>query len=155
MTIKALFSTTLIGLGLTLGACSKAEAPTAKAPQAPTEMVKDAMTQTPVNAVLIYADWCGSCKVLDPKITALMPEFADKGVTLVTLDYTDKDAEAFYAQADAAGVGTAVRAHLGDSVKTGQLLLIKDGADTTSAVIKKTHTQEQIASEFMTALGQG
>ncbi|MEM8937221.1 MAG: thioredoxin family protein, partial [Pseudomonadota bacterium] len=41
-----------------------------------------------VLAVLSYADWCGNCKVLDPKIKAAQAANAFDGVEFVTLDYT-------------------------------------------------------------------
>tara|TARA_R110001632_G_scaffold34398_2_gene87619 strand:- start:1033 stop:1467 length:435 start_codon:yes stop_codon:yes gene_type:complete len=78
----------------------------------------------PVAAVLVFAEWCPSCKVLDPKVEAARTMLEDDAASFVVLDYTDRDADAFFAQADAAGVGEPVRALFADGVKTGQLLLI-------------------------------
>jgi len=82
------------------------------------------MVDTKTKAVLIYADWCGSCKVLDPAVKKVQSMGTVPGVEFVVLDYTDKDAANFYAQAEAAGVNTAIRDYLGDTVKTGQLLFV-------------------------------
>jgi len=88
-------------------------------------------------AVLVYADWCGSCKVLDPKIEKVKSMGKIPGVEFVVLDYTAKDADAFYADAKAAGVEAALRAHLDGTIKTGQLLLIDIDDQTVRGTVKK------------------
>ena len=75
-------------------------------------------------AVLSYADWCASCQVLDPKLEEVRANAPIEGVRYVTLDYTDRVAEDYFAQADDAGVGDVVRAHFANGVRTGMLLLI-------------------------------
>lgn len=150
MTLKTLLSSAFIGASLALSACSNADAPRA----AQVESVQIAEL-TPVSAVLIYADWCGSCKVLDPKLKAVLPQFEDRGVTLVTLDYTAKDKDAFYAAANAAGVGEAVRSALGDTVKTGQLFLVPEGASAHAQKVNMSHTEDEIAERIMLAMKAG
>jgi len=88
-------------------------------------------------AVLVYADWCGSCKVLDPKIEKVKSMGKIPGVEFVVLDYTAKEADAFYADAKAAGVEAALRAHLDGTIKTGQLLLIDIDDQTVRGTVKK------------------
>ena len=88
-------------------------------------------------AVLVYADWCGSCKVLDPKIEKVKSMGAIPGVEFVVLDYTAKDTAAFYAEAQAAGVEEAVRTHLDGAIKTGQLLLVDLDDQTVRGTVKK------------------
>ena len=75
-------------------------------------------------AVLSYADWCASCQVLDPKLDEVRASGPVEGVRFVTLDYTDRSAGDYFAQADATGVGPVVRAHFEGGVRTGMLLLI-------------------------------
>lgn len=123
---------------LALAACSQAEAP-----KVDTAKVKEVVTKamdTKTKAVLIYADWCGSCKVLDPKIKKVQSMGDIPGLEFVTLDYTAKDSEAFYAQAEAFGVGAAVKTYLDGTIKTGQLLLID--LDDQKVVGKVTKTLE-------------
>lgn len=134
---------------LALIACSQAEAP-----KADTAKVKEMTTKaseimdTKTKAVLIYADWCGSCKVLDPKVKKVQSMGTLPGVEFVTLDYTAKDADEFYAQADAAGVGSAVKTYLDGTIKTGQLLLVD--LDDQKVVGKVTKTLEP--AEILTAV---
>jgi thiol-disulfide isomerase/thioredoxin len=96
-----------------------------------------AKVTTKLAGVLIYADWCGSCKVLDPKVETVKNGGPYEGVSFVKLDYTDKDADAFFAAADQAGVGAAVRGAFAENIKTGQMLLIDTKSQTVVSTIKK------------------
>lgn len=40
-------------------------------------------------AVLFYADWCASCKAIDPKLKEARQSLAGKSVLFVTFDMTD------------------------------------------------------------------
>lgn len=108
----------------------------------------DAMIETKTKAVLVYAEWCGSCKVLDPAVKKAKNMGPVPGVEYVVLDFTDKNEDNFYAQAEAAGVEVAIRNFLGGKVKTGQLLLV-DVDD--SKVIQKI-TKEDAAPEILTKI---
>ena len=150
--------------GLSFTACSKAPtakvqtpAPTAKvqtpAPMAEAQTV--AAIDDTVKAVLIYADWCGSCKVLDPMVQALRPGFDDMGVSFVKLDYTAKDADAFFTQATDAGVHTAVHSALSDSIKTGQLLIVSADGTQVISTLNKTNSKDEILDSLMKAVSEG
>lgn len=116
------------------------------------DMKMDVAMETKTKAVLVYADWCSSCKILDPKIKAVQAMGAMPGVEFVTLDYTDKNADNFYAQAAAAGVEKAVRTELDGTIKTGWLLLVDvDDARVVSKVTKADDTA-QIATKIKDAL---
>ena len=131
---------------LALTACSQAEAPKATAEKVDTMAAKAMAAKT--KAVLIYADWCGSCKVLDPKIQKVQSMGAIPGLEYVTLDFTAKDADGFYAQAQAAGVEDAVKSYLAGTIKTGQLLLVD--LDDQKVIGKVTKTLEP--AEILTAV---
>lgn len=140
---------------LIMSACSPgATAPDKTASSAPISKTDTLSAATPAamktktKAVLIYADWCGSCKILDPKVEAVKAANRMPGLEFVKLDYTDKDPEKFYQQAKAAGVEKAVKAYFDGPIKTGQLLLI-DVNDKT--VISKV-TKEKSRPEIVTAL---
>jgi len=69
------------------------------APQADTRLV----------AVFSYATWCSSCKALDPKINTVRAANTFEGVEFFALDYTQKDAAAYYAAAETLGVADTMR----------------------------------------------
>lgn len=131
-------------LALTFGACSPTEAPKTDAPAIDAvEVIGEVKTK----AVLLYADWCGSCKTLDPKIKAAQAMGNIPGLEFVILDYTDKDADALYAQAAAAGVEKAVRDHLNGTIKTGSLLLVDvDDEKVVGKVTKKFEPTEIVSA---------
>ena len=70
------------------------------------------------------------------------------GLDFVTLDYSDKNSDSFYAQAEAAGVGDAIKTYLAGTIKTGQLLLVD--MDDQKVLSKVTKTFE--ASDIETAM---
>ena len=97
-------------------------------------------------AVLVFADWCGSCKVLDPKIKAVQSMENGAELEYVTLDYTNKNPEDFFSQAKASDVGLAIEAYFPDGkIKTGQLLLV----DVDDQKVIGTVTKSLEASEIM------
>lgn len=131
------------GLSLVMAACGNAPSETAGASDSAVAEV----TEARLVAALSYADWCGSCQTLDPKVQEARAG-GDLGAAFVTLDYTAKDKEAFFAAADAAGVGGPVREKYSEAVKTGHMLLI----DVDDAKIVQIITKEMSASEIAAAV---
>ena len=170
--MNRIYQTALAASAVLLIACSSAETPDIKtaditeaASQAPSKAASKidgmgtavkaaapAAMETKTKAVLIYADWCGSCKILDPKLKYVRAGLGENGtmpgLEFVTLNYTDKNADNFYAQAEASGVSEAVKTYLDGTIKTGQLLLVD--MDDQTVVGKVTKTFE--AADIMTAL---
>lgn len=155
----------LIGAALMLTACSNATdsaqtrtsavVQVVDAPMATNDMPMTADTmkvETKTKAVLVYADWCSSCKILDPKIKAVQAMGPIPGVEFVTLDYTDKNADNFYAQAAAAGVEAAVRAELDGAIKTGWLLLVDVDDARVLSKVTKADDAALIAAKIKAAL---
>lgn len=96
-------------------------------------------------AALSYADWCGSCKTIDPKIQEARAS-GDLGAAFVTLDYTAKDNDAYFAAADKAGIGGPVREKYAEAIKTGHLLLIDVDDAEIVGVVTKDMSPAEIAS---------
>ena len=138
-----------------LAACSGADTTTANTTRsAPISAPSSQAVAAKTKAVLIYAKWCGSCKVLDPKVKAAKAMGAVPGLEFVVLDYTEKDADAFYAAAAQAGVEEAVRAHMDGNIKTGQLLLIDVDDKTVLSKVTKTFDAAQILTAMKDAVAQ-
>lgn len=97
-------------------------------------------------AILMYADWCGSCKVLDPKIKAVQPEFERGNILFVRFDLTN---EATRHQSDllaqALGVEELYRRNAG---KTGYLTIV----DRTSGQSIERITKDQSEADIRASL---
>ena len=135
---------------LALTACSQAEAPKVETVASNASDAKTMPTKT--KAVLVYADWCTSCKVLDPKLQEVKSMGPMPGLEYVTLDYTAKDTNDFYAQADAAGVGEAVKTYLNGTIITGVLLLVDVDDKQVVGKVTKTLDTKDIAKAMKEAI---
>lgn len=84
---------------------------------------------------VFYADWCGSCKILEPNMMKAMEEMENKDMlNVVKFDLTDDATKATSAaMAGENGLTDLYNAH---APKTGFAALVKDG----KAVMKITKT---------------
>ena len=115
-----------------MAACGQAEVPASEraAVTAPAE-------DTKILAVTSHADWCGSCKALDPKVKAVQAANTFDGGEFAIIDYTSRDTDAFFADAETLGVAAAMRATFPDKIKTGRLyLVILDSGEVVGTVDK-------------------
>jgi thiol-disulfide isomerase/thioredoxin len=106
--------------------------------------VEQVQADTKVAAVLMYAEWCGSCKILDPKLETVKARGEIDGVEYVVLDYTDRDVNGLFAAADAVGVGSAIRTRFAEEVKTGLLVLVDVESGAVLGEVNKTMTEDDI-----------
>lgn len=102
-------------------------------------------------AVMSYADWCGSCKALDPKVKAVQTANTFDGVEFFTIDYTKKDADAFFADAATLGVEATMRGEFGDKIKTGKLYLIDRASGEIISTVSKSMSEAEIADAITDA----
>ncbi|MEM6535102.1 MAG: thioredoxin family protein [Pseudomonadota bacterium] len=141
--MRTLFAATAFAFLTACGQGQTAASPTGSAIS--TEITAPA-EETGVIAVLSYADWCGSCKALDPKISAVLDANTFDGVEIFSLDYTARDDAAFYAAAETLGVAETLRGEFGDKIKTGKMYLIDAAAGTIISRIDKTMDEAAIAA---------
>ncbi len=126
-----------------LAACAQATTAPAQASQ-PIEASK-------VAAVRVHADWCPNCRALDPKLETVAASQAWDGVSFVRIDYTARNAEAVFAEADTLGIGDALRSHFAAGIKTGQLILIDIASQEVVGVLTHHETPETIADQIRAA----
>ena len=56
-------------------------------------------------AATFSSAWCSSCKILEPRLAEVIPEFVDRPVKFVELDFTFGEREEIAEQAEAEGLG--------------------------------------------------
>ena len=147
--MKHLLIAAVAALALTACGNSSSEGPTVKNT---VTNAANASMETKTKAVLVYADWCASCKVLDPAVTKAQSMGPLPGVEFIVLDYTDKNKSNFYGHAEAAGVETAIRTFMGDAVKTGQLLLVDVDDEKVITKITKEDAAPVILAKIKSAV---
>lgn len=101
-------------------------------------------------ALLMYADWCASCRVLEPKLNEVKREFQGKPVLFTRFDLTDeftKDQSAQYA----AWVGLG-EYYVENEGKTGFLLLIDAESKKLLGKVTKEKSPDEIRSMLKHAL---
>ena len=103
-------------------------------------------------AILMYADWCASCKILDPKLKAVQPEFERGKILFVRFDLTN-DATKHQAGllAQALGVGELYEKNAG---KTGYLAIIDRASGESIGRINKDHSEADIRASLGKASGR-
>lgn len=56
-------------------------------------------------AATFSSAWCSACKILEPRLSKVIPDFADAPVKFVEFDFTFGQREEIAAQAEAEGLG--------------------------------------------------
>jgi thiol-disulfide isomerase/thioredoxin len=105
-----------------------------------------------VYGVLLYADWCGSCKALDPKITQAREEakLDTKDVLFVTLDLTDEITKHQAAMMAATlGITDIYEANAG---KTGFMLLLDADSGQKLAQVTNKYKSTEIAAKIQESI---
>lgn len=109
-------------------------------------------TEADVVAALFYADWCGSCKTLEPKVDAARSgaELDTERVLFVRLDLTDEvKSHQAGLLADSLGLGEHFDSNAG---ATGYLLLVDAHTGMAIARLTKKMSADAIAGSITAAL---
>lgn len=121
------------------------------APTEPPSQVSQPVETSRVAAVRVHADWCPNCKALDPKVAAVQSSGEWEDVSFVRIDYTRRDRDAVYAEADQLGLGDALRDYFAGGIKTGLLLLIDVENQSVIDVLNSKASEDEIAERIMAA----
>ena len=145
--MKALLSSIILVSLIPLSACAETNRPAGEASRP--------VATSEIAAVRVYADWCPNCRALDPKLNAVAASGDWDGVSFVRLDYTKRDKDAVFAEADRLGVGPAIRAHFAGGIKTGQLLLVDVASQDVLDLVPHKETEAGIAERILAAQAGG
>ena len=121
---------------------------------APVASAEQPAEQAQVVAVALYADWCSSCKALDPKLQAARADNAFDGVAFEVIDYTNRDKAAFWANAEAMGVSAALKEAIGGRPKTGIVVLVDASTDTLIAKFGKAQSSDDMTALIQDAIAK-
>lgn len=105
--------------------------------------LSEAMTKSPtLHAVTFYADWCNSCKTLEPNVEKARAEYGldTQNVLFTTFDLTD-DASKNQSALNAASLGLG-EVYDGNKGKTGHMLIIDSEGNQIAKVTKKSTPEE-------------
>ena len=143
--MRILITLSSLALLTACGQATQTETPAPAQPAATVSTATETVSALPVEdvkvlAVMSYADWCGSCKALDPKVEAVRQDNTFNGVKFAKLDYSDRDDAKFFTGAAALGVEAAFRAEFSEQIKTGKLYLIS--AETGEILSRVDKTME-------------
>ncbi len=105
-----------------------------------------------VVGVLFYADWCGSCKVLDPKLDEVKKQFMDQPIYFTRVNLTDECTKKQSAMlAEWVGLGEIYREH---ATKTGFMLLIDPQTKKVLSKLTKAQSEAELKAAMEDALAQ-
>jgi len=92
--------------------------------------------------VKFYADWCGSCKVMQPELDKFLESTKDKSTLYVHFDLTDEQTRQKSAYlAHSLGLENIYKEH---AAKTGFALLIDSASKTPEGKITKDMSSEEM-----------
>lgn len=113
------------------------------------EQSKMPTNPSPLYAISFHADWCGSCKVLSPKVKEAksIGDLGNKNVLFVRLDLTDKTTSHQSALlASTLGIEAFYKSNNG---KTGFILLVNSSTGETVGKITKDMDANQISETII------
>jgi thiol-disulfide isomerase/thioredoxin len=110
-------------------------------------LAQDTKVEAPkVVGVLMYADWCSSCKVLEPKLNQVKRGFENQPILFTRFDLTDEftiDQSAHFA----ALLGLE-KLFMENGGKTGYMVRIEWPSRRSLGVITKDETPEKIKAKL-------
>jgi thiol-disulfide isomerase/thioredoxin len=114
---------------------------------APVKAMEPLADTSKPTVAIFYADWCGSCKILDPRMKEAMASMDNAdALNVVTFDLTDDTTKA--KSADMAGANGLTDLYNDLAPKTGMAVLVKNGKEAVR--ITKKDSVEVIKAKLET-----
>lgn len=100
--------------------------------------------------VLMYADWCGKCKQLDPKLEEVKPEFEGQSILFTQFDMTnDFTIDQSEKLAGLLGLDHLFKEHEGS---TGYMVLLDGQTHEVLTTLKHDQSKEQLKQQITATL---
>jgi len=116
-------------------------------------MAKASESEQPqVIGLMFYADTCGSCKILDPKVEAAQQSFANDPVLFLTFDHSNPASQKQAALlAEAVGLASV---YSSEKKASGFMLLVDPKSQQVLARITRSMSETDIQATIQSALEQ-
>ncbi len=95
-----------------------------------------------VMGILMYADWCASCKILDPKLQVVRPEFDRSDILFLRFDFTD-EGTTFQSNMLAQTIGLAELFERNGG-RTGYMVLVDRATGEIISIIRAGDSEDEI-----------
>ncbi len=102
-----------------------------------------------VIALTFYADWCATCRVVEPRLEEVFGGFSDQPLLTVKLDKSDRDSKQAEYMLAALGLGELWREHAG---KTGYVLLVDAETKRVVDTLTRAHDTQTMTSKLRQAI---
>lgn len=100
-------------------------------------------------AATFSSAWCSSCKILEPRLSKVIPDFADRPVQFVKLDFTFGDRDELAEEARSAGLAQIYPVYKG---ATGFTLLVDPQTGEIVDQLTINHSEQAMRAAIAQAL---
>ena len=104
-----------------------------------------------VVAASFVSAWCSSCKILEPRLADVIPEFSDQPIKFVKLDFTFGQRDEIQKQAEAEGVGKIYPQFKG---ATGFTVLVDRDTGEIIEILTINHSKKAMRAAIAQAVAQ-
>ena len=150
--MQSIIKAVLLGGALSLSAATASAPALAQNAAQKQPAASDAKREASVAAVRIHADWCPSCKALDPKLAEAIAGTSNLPIKHVRFDYTDRNADRLWDELREAGYNDAIGQALDGKIKTGRLVLIDASTGALIDQVASTASVQDIEAALKDAV---
>lgn len=119
-------------------------------PTADAQSAAQANSDLKIIGVKMYADWCGKCKQLDPKLSNVKPQFEGQPILFTQFDMTnDFTTNQSKKLAGLLGLSNLFQEHEGS---TGYMVLLDANTHEVLKILKHNQSEKELKQEIESVL---